>query len=618
MSIQDLKKEFLAAKTGVEKIAIGRKIIAARKEEASKKAKSKSKKLPEFNANDVPKGAVYENYHVIVTKIGNKWVKVKFPNGHVEMNAQLNTVSSEWKIGDAVSFYGAKVTESNRYGVTTTFYPAGNMAEEQLPEPPKTITAIPDGKYNGFTVNRVAISDKNDFYEVRFPYDAEKVKAVKKAGGYDFNLNNTKEWKVDVTNTAKLKALLGIKDQDSEALIEAEKQRQAQIAEIEAKKQEQIRMEREKEIEKARLERQEKIARIEKIADGVYGDYTVKLTGETYIVSFPYSEDKVLMIKNQAGGYGFNRFAKTWKVDVLETTGLRKLIEASKSAHDKQVQKTPKAEQQVEEQRKKTPEINTEQAQDGIINWSDFYAQYQNHPNKGDIITRDGEKYRVTDVGSHTLSRKEIDWQEEAGQPGLDYGTQQVSFSAIKLTEQELQQLEVSKEQSKQKRDNEIAAILDSESFNPKVKISYSEIHFSGIVLQYQNSIGSWSNCGERTDEFLDRCVKFNSGIESRKDAVKTMLDGKTLRNDSADWYSNCRITKDSPININFEIEQKIDGTWTGEAAETPKELLDMAIKARTYGDVMDIILALIDGEAMPLKRYSSDNQIRIFNKKNN
>ena len=61
--------------------------------------------------------------------------------------------------------------------------------------------------------------------------------------------------------------------------------------------------------------------------------------------------------------------------------------------------------------------------------------------------------------------------------------------------------------------------------------------------LQYQLSTGAWVSAEDRKEEFLDLCVQHNQGINSHSDAVMKMMGtGATLRNDSADWYSKCRI----------------------------------------------------------------------------
>ena len=73
--------------------------------------------------------------------------------------------------------------------------------------------------------------------------------------------------------------------------------------------------------------------------------------------------------------------------------------------------------------------------------------------------------------------------------------------------------------------------------------------------LQYQLSNGSWVDCADRTEEFLARCEK-NNGPDAagnivprfrairdltRDEAIADLATGKTLRNDPADWYSECR-----------------------------------------------------------------------------
>lgn len=58
--------------------------------------------------------------------------------------------------------------------------------------------------------------------------------------------------------------------------------------------------------------------------------------------------------------------------------------------------------------------------------------------------------------------------------------------------------------------------------------------------LQYQLSNGSWIDCGDRTDEFLARCVKY-SGLADENAVLAALAAGKTVRNDRGDWYDNCR-----------------------------------------------------------------------------
>ena len=63
--------------------------------------------------------------------------------------------------------------------------------------------------------------------------------------------------------------------------------------------------------------------------------------------------------------------------------------------------------------------------------------------------------------------------------------------------------------------------------------------------LQYQQPNGMWLDCEERTEEFLELCVKFG-GLGDRDSTVAALQSGATVRNDRDDWFSNCRIR---PIN---------------------------------------------------------------------
>jgi len=60
------------------------------------------------------------------------------------------------------------------------------------------------------------------------------------------------------------------------------------------------------------------------------------------------------------------------------------------------------------------------------------------------------------------------------------------------------------------------------------------------MKLQYQLSNGAWVDCADRTDEFLSDLDRF-SGLSNRAEIISALSAGKQLRNDSADWYSNCR-----------------------------------------------------------------------------
>jgi len=60
--------------------------------------------------------------------------------------------------------------------------------------------------------------------------------------------------------------------------------------------------------------------------------------------------------------------------------------------------------------------------------------------------------------------------------------------------------------------------------------------------LQYQLANGNWVDCDERTYDFLALCVKHDRGCTTVADVIKKLETGDTVRNDSADWYSKCRI----------------------------------------------------------------------------
>lgn len=64
------------------------------------------------------------------------------------------------------------------------------------------------------------------------------------------------------------------------------------------------------------------------------------------------------------------------------------------------------------------------------------------------------------------------------------------------------------------------------------------------MKLQYQLSNGNWVNCNDREEEFLSRCEEFNTVGNrqmTRAEVIENLKSGKELRNDSWDWYSNCR-----------------------------------------------------------------------------
>lgn len=84
---------------------------------------------------------------------------------------------------------------------------------------------------------------------------------------------------------------------------------------------------------------------------------------------------------------------------------------------------------------------------------------------------------------------------------------------------------------------------------------TYKEFIMESMNLQYQLSNGKWTDVGDRTDEFLSRCMKNNGPDASgklvprvkatrdatREEVLKALESGKELKNDKNDWYSNCR-----------------------------------------------------------------------------
>lgn len=60
------------------------------------------------------------------------------------------------------------------------------------------------------------------------------------------------------------------------------------------------------------------------------------------------------------------------------------------------------------------------------------------------------------------------------------------------------------------------------------------------LRLQYLLSNGSWIDCGDRQNEFLDMCIEFG-GVSDRDELVDKLVTGAEIRNDSQDWYSKCR-----------------------------------------------------------------------------
>ena len=60
------------------------------------------------------------------------------------------------------------------------------------------------------------------------------------------------------------------------------------------------------------------------------------------------------------------------------------------------------------------------------------------------------------------------------------------------------------------------------------------------LRLQYQLSNGRWADCNERTEEFIESCIKFGR-IGGRDDVLKALSKGELVHNARDDWYSYCR-----------------------------------------------------------------------------
>lgn len=94
------------------------------------------------------------------------------------------------------------------------------------------------------------------------------------------------------------------------------------------------------------------------------------------------------------------------------------------------------------------------------------------------------------------------------------------------------------------------------------------------LRLQYQLSNGSWVDCENRTDEFLNYCIKNKQmlpnnqwGQMTRDDVITALKSGKTLRNAPEDWYSKCRcgnahdrLIRKRRSNQTFETDVKKTG----------------------------------------------------------
>ena len=57
--------------------------------------------------------------------------------------------------------------------------------------------------------------------------------------------------------------------------------------------------------------------------------------------------------------------------------------------------------------------------------------------------------------------------------------------------------------------------------------------------LQDQTANGSWVDCSDRTEYYLEGCEEF--GKMDREGVLAALAAGKKVRNDASDWYSVCR-----------------------------------------------------------------------------
>ncbi len=73
-----------------------------------------------------------------------------------------------------------------------------------------------------------------------------------------------------------------------------------------------------------------------------------------------------------------------------------------------------------------------------------------------------------------------------------------------------------------------------------ELKTPKATVKLNGI-LQYRLSNGSYVDCDDRTDEFLNKCVKNDYHKYSINQVIEILNSGKTVDNDS-DWYAMCRV----------------------------------------------------------------------------
>lgn len=226
------------------------------------------------------------------------------------------------------------------------------------------------------------------------------------------------------------------------------------------------------------------------IESGAYGYFYVSQGPQGYTVSFDYDAGRVLMIK-ALEHRRYEPATKNWWVDKLSATELKvilnksvdekladnelkiKILEEQKGIHtrnnelyvsrmkaagftddeigggftgsnDYRLQSEADIDKWFAEissdrmLRRALKKAADDKYAAGLRTINEFYSPCRPVPEVGDVITsRAGETIRVTTVVSRELSREEVDFQEEAGQPGLDYGTLSVTIEGNALTDDE-------------------------------------------------------------------------------------------------------------------------------------------------------------------------------------
>ncbi|MGZ8220082.1 MAG: hypothetical protein ACXWT0_00390 [Methylobacter sp.] len=235
-----------------------------------------------------------------------------------------------------------------------------------------------------------------------------------------------KSWFIhsDKANTGLQKAF---KNFESAIVKKADQQAETERLELEAEKQAAIDKKTKEDDERKKQPT---------IEQGEYGDFYVSPVPSGYRVSFDYDQDNVDKIKSLSYR-SYNPDTKKWFVDALSATELRKILD--KSVIDAAI-KTEESRAKIEQDRalaalqdaERKRQIDEEQS-NGIISISKFYSPYQAVPEIGYVIAHKGDKFVIIQVDAHQLTKKELDWEEDAGQPGLDYGTLRVTIKAQRI-----------------------------------------------------------------------------------------------------------------------------------------------------------------------------------------